>query len=442
MSRSKFMISSVLLLLISSVAISTSPSTLHAQPDSCGDVVTAALETAGQICDATGRNQACYGNFNAEAEPRPNAPNFTFAQIGDIVDVSNVQTVRVNGLNEATGEWGVVLMRLQANIPDTLPGQNVTFVLFGDTEITNAVSPDDVSSESDMLRPMQAFYLNTGIGGTSCEQAPDSGLLVQTPEGVGEISLRVNEVNIMLGSTVFFQILDEEDGTDMRVSALEGAAFVEVDGRLQVAVAGTWLRVPVERDGSRVRAIAQPGPPIAYKEDVMSRLPVQLLQRRIDVATPLTDEQVAIVRERIASGEPLCDTAFFPACDTLPPAFRDGLNCLPSDDDDATDTARPCRIAPGIADIGRSFPPSDNGPGIRGFGHRGEDIIGDDRPCVFRPRPGDPPLPESETRPFCPDPLPADDRPCVFRPRPGDPPLPESETRPFCPDPPPPGNGD
>jgi hypothetical protein len=35
--------------------------------------------------------------------------------------------------------WGVALMRLQANIPETLPGQNVTFLLFGDVEIRNAV---------------------------------------------------------------------------------------------------------------------------------------------------------------------------------------------------------------------------------------------------------------------------------------------------------------
>ncbi|NOG50271.1 MAG: SH3 domain-containing protein [Chloroflexi bacterium] len=31
------------------------------------------------------------------------------------------------------------MMRLQANLPDTLPGQNVTFVLFGDVTIEDAV---------------------------------------------------------------------------------------------------------------------------------------------------------------------------------------------------------------------------------------------------------------------------------------------------------------
>ena len=31
-------------------------------------------------------------------------------------------------------------MKLQANLPDTLPGQNVTFLMFGDVQVTNAVT--------------------------------------------------------------------------------------------------------------------------------------------------------------------------------------------------------------------------------------------------------------------------------------------------------------
>ena len=30
-------------------------------------------------------------------------------------------------------------MKLQANLPDSLPGQNVTFLMFGDVQIQNAV---------------------------------------------------------------------------------------------------------------------------------------------------------------------------------------------------------------------------------------------------------------------------------------------------------------
>ena len=34
-------------------------------------------------------------------------------------------------------EWGIAIMGLQANLPDNLPGQNATIVLFGDVEIAN-----------------------------------------------------------------------------------------------------------------------------------------------------------------------------------------------------------------------------------------------------------------------------------------------------------------
>ena len=32
-------------------------------------------------------------------------------------------------------------MRLQANIPDTLPGQSVSFLVFGDVQLENKVTP-------------------------------------------------------------------------------------------------------------------------------------------------------------------------------------------------------------------------------------------------------------------------------------------------------------
>ena len=41
-------------------------------------------------------------------------------------------------MNASTGAWGVALMRIQANLPDTLPGQNVTMLIFGDVQIQNA----------------------------------------------------------------------------------------------------------------------------------------------------------------------------------------------------------------------------------------------------------------------------------------------------------------
>ena len=116
----------------------------------CPTIVQQALTSASTACDATGRNQACYGNINLSAQPQTGVVNFSFTQPGDLVDVAGIQSLTLSPLDQAQDIWGVALMKLQANLPDTLPGQNVTFLLFGDVEIQNAVSSnvDDVGSSS------------------------------------------------------------------------------------------------------------------------------------------------------------------------------------------------------------------------------------------------------------------------------------------------------
>src|SRR5262245_24701849 len=111
-----------------------------AQSGECPELVQQALETAQTECSSTGRNQVCYGHTALEAEGQPDAANFEFENLGDITDVAAVQRLQLAGLDVESGVWGVVLMQIQANIPDTLPGQNVTILLFGDAEIRNAAS--------------------------------------------------------------------------------------------------------------------------------------------------------------------------------------------------------------------------------------------------------------------------------------------------------------
>jgi hypothetical protein len=382
------------------------PAFAWAQGESCPAMVEKALTAADLACQSTGRNQACYGNVALSAEPQPGVDDFTFSKTGDLVSVADLRTLRLSPMNLEGGTWGVALLRLQANLPDTIPGQNVTFLLFGDVEITNAVNPE---LETD-LNPMQAFYLKTAAGDAQCEEAPESGMLVQTPEGAGEVMFNVNGVDVEMGSTVFFQSEQEEGLT---VSTLEGAAYVTSDDQTQVIVPGTWARIPIRQRMVPFRAAGggvvqlptfdsdgAPEPPKSYQGSInkLNALPIRLLERPVEIARPLTEEEVQKIRELTADGGPLCGEAPLPSCDKVPQFQQDN------------------------------------------------------RECVFRPRSGDPPLRASETRPFCPDPTPdapVDDRPCVMRPGPNDPPLPASETRPFCPPPapgeappPPPDTGD
>jgi hypothetical protein len=255
----------------------------------CPQIVARALELVSEACADTGRNQVCYGHIDLTAIPQPTASDFTFQKIGDITRVNDLTSLTLKPMNEEAGTWGVALMRLQANIPDTLPGQNVTFVLFGDASILPAAGPSG--------SPMQAFFLRTGIGDAPCAEAPSSGLLVQTPEGVGEVVFNINGVDISIGSTI---LLRSMTGEEMTVSALEGAAVINVDGTLYPVVAGTWTRMSL----GQISIVDRPILPIAYVNEVLEALPVSLLERPITPREPFTPEELEKLYDFIRRGAP------------------------------------------------------------------------------------------------------------------------------------------
>lgn len=345
----------------------------------CPALVEFALSTTGEFCEETGRNQACFGHVNLTAEAQPDANAFEFVEVGDIVDVATIRTLRLSTLDTTAGAWGVVLMRVQANLPDSLPGQNITFMLFGDTEIRNAansveeqmlttidaeirssisanirvgpnstmavlasipsgikVTANGISTNGEWIRivlpettndqgwvsrqliasdadfntlniiqpgqpqfgPMQAFYLSTGIGQPTCDEVPDNGLLVQTPKGVGEINLLVNEVEISMGSTVFLSAprneSNEGEGVNsqsMIVKTIEGAAITRKDNETFVALGGSQFEIMYDDDGE----IMEIGRTVTLDLEEIDDLPYEILEREIEIEEALTDEELDIL---------------------------------------------------------------------------------------------------------------------------------------------------
>jgi hypothetical protein len=368
---------SIIGLLLAFVVVPTA----LAQAQACPSIVQTALEAADELCAPTGRNQACYGHVDLSVVPQPTATDFKFETAGDIEDVADIQTLQLRAMDEASQAWGVVLMRLQANIPNTLPGQNVTLLLFGDVEITNAVTEET----EDAYTPMQAFVLRTGFNDSLCEEAPVSGLLVQTPEGVNEVSFNVNGVDVSMGSTVLFRAQAEGE---MTVSTIEGSAFIETEEEVVPVLAGSRLRVPMDRFMRRIQADLNPPEP--YELRRLAGIPIRLLQRQIEIAPPLSQEQVSDLLERVANGEPICGEPPYPSCDHVP--RRALLRLL----------------------------------------REGRERLEERLQCVFRRAADEDAVAANETRPFC-DELPPELLPCVFIPAAGEPPLSPDETRPFCP---------
>lgn len=272
----------------------------------CSALLEQALEEVDQNCTDLGRNEACYGYNRVEASFIVDVEEEFFSKPADKTGVAELATIRTAPLDVENDQWGVAVMSLQANLPNTIPGQNVTFILLGDTEVENAVSPesafvpangidvavtaaqganirsgpgtnfnvvggvgangtlqaDGLSTDGAWLRvayrdrpawisrsviaedpaieelptlteelrtPMQAFYLRTGIGQPTCEEAPDDVLLVQGPEGI-EIELTVNGANIELGSSGALRTVEIDGQLYLEIIVFDGT--FTVDGQI------------------------------------------------------------------------------------------------------------------------------------------------------------------------------------------------------------------
>jgi hypothetical protein len=75
--------------------------------------------------------------------------------------------------------------------------------------------------EDQIQSPMQAFYFRSGVGNADCAEAPNA-LMIQSPRG-GQVSLTVNESEIVIGSTVVIETLNDNT---MIIYVIDGEAIV------------------------------------------------------------------------------------------------------------------------------------------------------------------------------------------------------------------------
>jgi hypothetical protein len=141
-------------------------------------------------------------------------------------------------------------------------------------------------------RPMQAFYFRSGSEDSACPQEQTDGMLIQTPEGVGEITLLINEIDIQIGSTVFFQA---QPGHDMTISVLQGYARVHANGVTHTAIAGTRVSVPLNENSTPA---GPPTPPQPYDEPAIRTVPLTALTLPVIPPPALTEAEI---EEHVAS---------------------------------------------------------------------------------------------------------------------------------------------
>jgi uncharacterized protein YgiM (DUF1202 family) len=167
-----------------------------AQANVCSGLVSTALDAVSQNCSGLGRNEVCYGYDQVQASFLDEVADDFFSQVSDVIPLDDLSSIHTLAMDSESGQWGVAVMNLQANLPNTLPGQNITFVLMGDVEVENAVAPEDAFVPSD---------------GT-------------------EISLAVDSANLRSGAGLNFNV----------VGGLRRGESVIADG---ISENGEWLRV-------------------------------------------------------------------------------------------------------------------------------------------------------------------------------------------------------
>lgn len=334
---------------------------ISAQITACPVNYSSALEQTETVCDDTGRNQACYGNNTVNITPFSQTAQYEFDTPGDMTDVELIRSLSLSALDEETGDWGISMLRLLANINPTHT-DDVTVLLFGDVEMESAVEPtntvpiitttfanirrypntsssvmqsvvgessliatgrladnswvqlsesefnvsgwiftdllDDFDIESltivdatqPYFAPMQAFYFSSGNHQSDCLSVPSDGLMIQTPVGVGRVTVWINEVTVDFlsntGATAFVQTPSDDI---MSIDMLEGDAYIGSEQGGYIAVAGSSITVDLpDEDSPKVNL---PEPSTQQPDDIS---PVKIFTRPVEPIVPASVDDIAL----------------------------------------------------------------------------------------------------------------------------------------------------
>lgn len=161
-SKKRYMLWTIIMIAFCSRIISVAQTDTT---DQCPPIITEAISLASESCDDLGRNSACYGHNQVIASFTDEAQAEDFAQPADTAQLANIMTISTSALNVDESLWGLALMNVQANIPDTIPGQGVLFFLMGETTVENAVSAQPNMMPTDItISASQRVNIRSGAG--------------------------------------------------------------------------------------------------------------------------------------------------------------------------------------------------------------------------------------------------------------------------------------
>lgn len=138
----------------------------------CPAIVEEALAQIGDHCGDLSRNSACYGFdrvLRSFSQPQPDA---VFSVPRDRTELAALETIQTVPMNVQEQQFGVAVLNAQANVPESLPGQGVIFLLLGDATLTNTVAPDQAT------QPIPGIAVTT-LGDTALYTLPSLSASIQ-----------------------------------------------------------------------------------------------------------------------------------------------------------------------------------------------------------------------------------------------------------------------
>ncbi len=172
---------------------------------SCPALVELALSQLGNNCGNLDRNSACYGFNQVNSTFTEDVSTGFFSKPADRAGLATMKTINSAPLDLQKQQWGIAVLNVQANVPDTLPGQAVTFLLMGDTQVENAVEPSQGGDNAGVTIITQTD--------TNLRSAADTGSSV---------------VGSLTAGTVLQATALSTDGKSVEVSTSNGTGWIDV----------------------------------------------------------------------------------------------------------------------------------------------------------------------------------------------------------------------
>ncbi|MCB9454013.1 MAG: SH3 domain-containing protein [Anaerolineaceae bacterium] len=140
---------------------------------SCVAFIDQALADLAQNCTGLGGETACYGAGTVTA-----SGSADFSQPGDRTGLSGLESLQTAALDAASGQWGLAVMNVQANVPASVDGPAVTYFLVGDVTVENAVAPESA------MHPGTPITVTTLVGSNiRLSASTDGTVLASAPPG-------------------------------------------------------------------------------------------------------------------------------------------------------------------------------------------------------------------------------------------------------------------